>query len=73
MVVMETLKYTCVPSFTFMHCMCASLRGEEVCSHGEKCLRPFFVDGRHGNIIILKSTRVPSFTYMHCMVSKFEK
>ena len=21
MVVMETLKYTCIPSFTFMHCM----------------------------------------------------
>ena len=39
---METLKYTCVESFTVW---CASLRGEEVVIFK----RPFFVDGRHGN------------------------
>ena len=48
MVVMETLKYTCVPSFTSMHSMVCKF---EKCrsSYGKKCLRPFFVHGRHGN------------------------
>ena len=48
---------------------CASLRGEEVVIF-KTVLRPFFVDGRHGNT--KKYTCVPSFTFMHCMVSKFE-
>ena len=48
MVVMETLKYTCVPSFTSMHCMVCNLGSEEVVI-GKKCLRQFFVHGCHGN------------------------
>ena len=45
MVVMETVKYTCVPSFNSMHCMiCKKWRS----SYGKKCLRTFF-HGCHGN------------------------
>ena len=48
---------------------CASVRAEEVVIF-KSVMKPFFVDGRHGNT---KNTCVPSFTFMHCMVSKFEK
>ena len=56
MVTIETLKYTCIPSFTSMHCMVCSLRSEEVVI-GKKCLRPFFVHGRHGNAEIHMRTK----------------
>ena len=39
MVVMETLKYTCIPSFTSMHCTVCKF---EKC-YRKKCLRQFFV------------------------------
>ena len=64
-VVMETPKYTCVPSFTVW---CASLRSEEVIGKSD---RSNFL-----SVVVmetLKYTCVPSFTYMHCMVCKFEK
>ena len=54
--VTETLKYTCVPSFTFMHCMVSKLGGEEVVIF-ESVLRPFYVDGRHGNTQIHMCTK----------------
>ena len=53
---METLKYTCIPSFTSMHCMVCSLRSEEVVT-GKKCLRQFFVNGCHGNAQIHMCTK----------------
>ena len=48
MVVMETLKYTCVPSFSSMHCMVCKFEKWRS-SYREKCLWAFFVDGCHGN------------------------
>ena len=53
MVVMETLKYTCVPSFTSWF---ASLRSEEVVT-GKSARGHFFVDGRHGNAQIHMHTK----------------
>ena len=48
MVVMEMLKYTCVPSFSSMHCMVCKF--EKLRSrYKEKCLRLFFVHDCHGN------------------------
>ena len=45
---METIKYTCIPSFTFMWAILSKF--EELRSHFEQiCLRPVFVGGRHGN------------------------
>ena len=56
MVIMEMLKYTCVPSFTSMHCMVCKF---EKCrsSYRKKCLRAFFVHGRHGNAEIHMRTK----------------
>ena len=63
MVVMEMLKYTCIPSFTSMQRMVASLISEEV------------VMGKRFMVVMetLKCTCVPSFTSTHCMVCKFER
>ena len=52
-VIMETLKYTCVPSFTSMHC---SLRSEEVVI-GKSAQGHFFVDGHHRNTEIHMHTK----------------
>ena len=56
MVVMEMLKYTCVPSFTSMHCMVCKFEKWRS-SYREKCLREFFVDGCHGNNEIYRRTK----------------
>ena len=55
MVVMETLKYTCVPSFTSMHCMVCKLRSEEVVTG--KVPEAIFVNGCHGNAQIHMCTK----------------
>ena len=56
MVVMETLKYTCVPSFTSMHCMVCKFEKLRS-SYMEKCPRQFFVSGCHGNTEIHMCTK----------------
>ena len=56
---METLRYTCVQISPLW---LASLRSEEVVI-GKKCLRPFFVHGRHGNTEIHMHTRF----YVHAL------
>ena len=66
MVVMETPKYTCVPSFTVWF---ASLRSEEVV-RGKTALGHFLL---MVVMEMLKYICTPSFTSMHCMVCKFEK
>ena len=57
-VVMETLKYTCVPSFTSMHCMVCKIEKWRS-SYREKCPRQFFVSGCHGNPEIHMCTKFP--------------
>ena len=61
MVIMETLKYTCVQSFTSMHAWFASLRSEKVVI----CLRSFFVHGRCGNSEIHMHTKF----HLHALYS----
>ena len=65
MVIMETLRYTCVQISPLWF---ASLRSES--SYKEKCPKSFFIHDCRGNTEILC---VPSFTSMQYMVCKFEK
>ena len=69
-VVMETLKYVWVPSFSSKVVWFESLRSEEVVIYMQKCPEAIFVDGCHGNA---KYTRIPNFASIHCMVCKFER
>ena len=46
---METLKYTCVPSFTSMHCLHCLLVLEVKKQLWGKVPQGIFVDGCHGN------------------------
>ena len=62
MVVMVTVKYRCVPSFTSMHCM--------VCKCEVKCLRSFFVNDHHENAEIHMHKK---FHLQALRVCKFEK
>ena len=69
MVVMETLKYTCVPSFSSMHCMVCKFEKWRS-SYREKCLREFFcwwLSWKQWN------TYAHSFISMCTIVGKFEK
>ena len=53
MVVMEMLKCICILSVTFLHCIVAILRSEEVFL-GQKVPEAIFVHGCHGNGIHTK-------------------
>ena len=66
-VVTETLKYTCVSSFTSMHCMMCKFEKGKSC-YRKKCLRPFFVNGCHENAQI--DTSLSSMQSMVCKVEK---
>ena len=69
MVVMETLKYTCVSSFAFMHCIqFAGLRSEVVIKQNSKGHFLFMVV-----MDTLKYTCAPNFIFMCCnIVSTFD-
>ena len=47
MVVMETMKYTCITSFISIRTTVSEFEWRS--NFKEKCLRLFFVGGRHGN------------------------
>ena len=69
MVVMETLKYTCVPSFTSMHCMVCKFE-KWTSSYREKCLGVFLL------MVVMETmeyTCARSFISMWTVVGKFEK
>ena len=56
MVVMETMEYTCAQSFISM-CTIVGKFEKGGSSYREKCLRPFFVNGCHGNAEIHVHTK----------------
>ena len=69
MVVMKTLKYICIPSFTSMHCMVASVRSEEVVIGKSAC-------GHFLLTVVVETMKyicTQSVISMCTIVGKFEK
>ena len=65
MVVMEMLKYTCVPNFTFMHCI--------VCKRSEEVLIAKSARGHFLLTVVMETMKCTCAPRMYTIVGKFEK